>query len=97
MLSSIAKLAYELPHESPNDLRIRISGNKETLGTSQIWVETAQRPVSLPEILNLGNSSPKAGKSRYQTFLDLSSFTGFLYFVPNILSSIAVMDLHIDT
>ena len=58
--------------------------------------DIAQRPVSLPEILNLGISSPKAGKSRYQTFLDLSSFTGFLYFVPNILSSIVIMDLHID-
>ena len=27
-------------------------------------------------------------KSRYQTFLFLSSFTGFLYFVPNILPRI---------
>ena len=27
-------------------------------------------------------------KTRYQTFLVLSSFTGFLYFVPNILSRI---------
>ena len=38
--------------------------------------------------LNFGNSSPKAPKSKYQTFLDLSSFTGFLYLVPNILSKI---------
>ena len=28
----------------------------------------------------------KKHKSRYQTFLVLSYFTGFLYFVPNILS-----------
>ena len=38
--------------------------------------------------LNFGNSSPKTRKRRYQTFLKLSSFTGFLYFVPNILSTI---------
>ena len=44
-------------------------------------------PVSLPE-LNFGSSSQKTSKSRYQTFLVLSSFTGFLYFVPNILPRI---------
>ena len=29
-----------LPHELPNDLRIRILGNKEILGKPEIWVET---------------------------------------------------------
>ena len=38
--------------------------------------------------LNFGSSSQKTRKSRYQTFLVLSSFTGFLYFVPNILPRI---------
>ena len=38
----------------------------------------------------IGNSSQKTRKSRYQTFLVLSSFTGFLYFVANILSEIVV-------
>ena len=38
--------------------------------------------------LNFGNSSEKTRKSKYQTFLVLSSFTGFLYFVSNILSRI---------
>ena len=38
--------------------------------------------------LNFGNSSQKTRKSRYRTFLFLSSFTGFLYFVPNILPKI---------
>ena len=37
---SVANLVYELPHELPNDLRLRILGNKEILGKSQIWVET---------------------------------------------------------
>ena len=35
-----------------------------------------------------GSSSQKPHKSRYQTFLILSSFTGVLYFVPNILPRI---------
>ena len=40
LLSSIANMVYELPHKLPNDLRLRILGNKEILGKSQIWVET---------------------------------------------------------
>ena len=35
-ISSKANLVYELP----NNLRLRILGNKEILGKSQIWVET---------------------------------------------------------
>ena len=87
MISSIANLVYKLPHESPNDLRLRILRNKEVLGQSQIWVETSPWAVSLLEI-KLGNNSQKLRKSRYQTFLFLSSFPGFLYFVPNILPKI---------
>ena len=47
MISSIANLAYELRHELPNDLKIRILGNEEKLEKSQIRVETqpsAQSP-----------------------------------------------------
>ena len=40
MISSIANLVHELPHELPKDLRLRILGNKEILEKSQIWVET---------------------------------------------------------
>ena len=40
VVSSIANLVYKLPHELPNELRLRILGNKEMLGKSQIWVET---------------------------------------------------------
>ena len=39
MISSIANLVYELPHELPNNLRLRTLGNKEILGKFQIWVE----------------------------------------------------------
>ena len=88
MLSSIANLVHKLPHELPNNLRLRIFGNKEILGKSQIWVETSPSAQSPFQKLNFGNSSQKTLKSRYQTFLSLSSFPGFLYFVPVILSEI---------
>ena len=88
MISSIANLVYELPREMPNDLRLRILRNKEISGKSQIWMErclirpSVQSPL---QKLNFGSSSQKTRKSRYQTCLVLSSFTGFFYFVPNIL------------
>lgn len=43
-----------------------------------VWVET----------LNLVNSSQKINKSRHQSFSVMSNFTGFIYFVPRILSRI---------
>ena len=43
--------------------------------------------VSLQE---LRLSSQETRKNRYQTFLFLSSFTGLLHFVPNLLSGIAL-------
>ena len=47
----------------------------------------AQRPVSLPQI-KLWRQQSKKRKSRCQTFLYQSSFTGFLYFAPNVLPRI---------
>ena len=78
-------MVYELPQELPNDLRLGILGNKEILGKSQIWGET--KPSARPPLqkLSFGNSSQKTRKSRYQPLVALSSFTGFLYFVPNTL------------
>ena len=40
MIFSIANLVYELPNELPNDLGVRVLGNKEILGKPQIWAET---------------------------------------------------------
>ena len=40
LIFSIANLVYELPHELPNDLRLRILGNQEKLEKFQILVET---------------------------------------------------------
>ena len=48
--------------------------------------------VSVPEI-NLGNSSKKERRSRYQTFLVLPNFTGFPYYVTNIVVFILVQKL----
>ena len=93
MISSTENLVHELPHELPNDFRLRILGNKEILGKSQISVEaepSAQYPF---QKLNFGSSSQKTRKSKYQTLLVLSSFTEFLYFVSNILPSIVVFYL----
>ena len=63
----------------------RILGNKEILGKSQIWAVTQPSAQSPFHKLNFGSSSKKTRKSRYQTFVVLFSFTGFLYFVPNVL------------
>ena len=60
-------------------------GKKEILGKSQIWAVTQPSAQSPFHKLNFGSSSKKTRKSRYQTFVVLFSFTGFLYFVPNVL------------
>ena len=39
MIISNKQGVYELPHELPNDLRLRILGNKEKLGKSQNLLE----------------------------------------------------------
>ena len=51
-------------------------------------MESQPSSQSLFQKLHFDSNSQKTRKSRYQTFLVLSSFTGFLYFVPNILPSI---------
>ena len=58
---SVTNLLYELP----NDLRLRILGKRETVGNSQIWVETQPSAQFSFQKLNFGNSSQKARKSRY--------------------------------
>ena len=79
------------PHKKKK--RLGILENKEISRKSQIWVETQLSAQSPFQKLNFGNSSQKTHKSRYQTFLVLSSFIGLLYFVPNILSRIVVQGL----
>ena len=76
-------MLHELPYELPQDVRLRILGNMEILGKSQLWVEKQPSSQFNFQKLKFRNSSQKTRKGRYQTLLFLSRFTGFLYFVPN--------------
>ena len=81
MASSIANLVYKLPHELPNDLRLRILGNKDISVKSQSYVDTQPSAQTPFQKLNVGNSSPKINTKVYKfvsKFLDLSSFTRLL-------------------
>ena len=81
MASSIANLVYKLPHELPNDLRLRILGNKKISVKSQSCVDTQPSAQTPFQKLNVGNSSPKINTKVYKfvsKFLDLSSFTRLL-------------------
>ena len=75
-------------YKLPNDFRCRILGNYEILEKSQIWFEAGSGAPSPFHKLNIRNSSQKVCNFRYETFLDLHSFPGFLYFLANILSGI---------
>ena len=74
----ITAMDHHPGNEWMGDLICRINPGNES---------TAQSPF---QELSSSHSSQKTHKSRYQTILVLSSFTGFLYFVPNILSWIVV-------
>ena len=81
MASSIANLVYKLPHELPNDLRLRILGKKEISVKSQSYVDTQPSAQTPFQKLNVGNNSPKINTKVYKfvsKFLDLSSFTRLL-------------------
>ena len=86
MISSKTDMVHELPHQFPNNLKLRIQGNQEILEKSQIRMTAFSQPFSFQKS-NFDNRILKKRKSRYH-FLVLSDFTGFLYFVPNILSRI---------
>ena len=78
MASSIANLVNKLPHELPNDLGVRILGNKEISVKSQSCVDTQPSAQSPFQKLNVGNSSTKINTKVCKCvskFLDLSSFT----------------------
>ena len=58
-----------------------------------MWVETQPSVQYSSQTLNVDNSYPKAEKTRYYIFEVLFNFTVFLYFVENILSSIADLNV----
>ena len=62
LISSIMNLAYELPHNSSNELRLRIIRNYKKLQKSQVWVE--REPSFQPPFqkLNFDYSSKKHAK-----------------------------------
>ena len=81
MASSIANLVNKLPHELPNDLGVRILGNKEISVKSQSCVDTQPSAQTPFQKLNFGNSSPKINTKVCKCvskFLDLSSFIRLL-------------------
>ena len=81
----MARSVYQLPHDLPNNLRLRILGNQEIFEKSQLWVDTQSSSQSPFNKLDFGKSRQKASQNRYQSFLFLAIFTGFPYFVPNSL------------
>ena len=62
VISSITTSEYELPHELPNDLRLRVLENYKILGKYQLWVETLPSAQSTFQKLNFVNSSRKHAK-----------------------------------
>ena len=84
MIFSITNFEYEFPHELPNGLRLMILGKNEISEKCESRVETSAE--SYFQILGFANASLNTRKSRYQTFLFLSSFIEFLCFIPNILA-----------
>ena len=84
-------LVYEFAHDLSNDLRLEILRNLEILQKSQISVETEPSAQFLSQKLNFCNSSQKIRQSRYQSFVVLSNYIWFLYFIPNILSKIRII------
>ena len=100
-VTSIRKLIlsitdFELPHELPNDLKLKILGNYEILGKSQKWVGTRSGMSSLPSrnnfltivFKNYANTDNKVFCS-CPIFLDFFNFcqifSGYQYFHTNFL------------
>ena len=82
MISGIANLLHDLP----NDIRLKVLGNKKILENLKFWWRHSAAPTPSPTLKpNPANSSQKTCKSRYQASLALSSFIGCPYHAPNTL------------
>ena len=80
MVASIANLVNELPPELPNDLRLRILGNKEMSVKPQSFVDTQPSSQCPFQKLKVDNSSPTTTQqymSVYQNFLTFSVLLDF--------------------
>ena len=82
-----------MPHELPNKLRLGILGNLKEISSLGVGMPSSQSPFRK---LKFGNIKKKKKKKKkhakvdIKIFLVLSNFTGFLYFVHNILSGICL-------
>ena len=84
LVSALTNLIYELSHKLLNTWRKYNTNLKLERRHSQVpslpsWNSTLVIPAK------------QTCKSRYQMFLVLSNFTGFLYFIQKILSGIVVL------
>ena len=77
---------YQLPHELPNDIRLRILGKKEILGKSLNYLGTQSTVQFVLQIKVFGLQKPC--KSRFQIFSAFSNFAWFLNFPQNILQKL---------
>ena len=82
LIFSITNLEYELPNELPNDLILRMLENQKIYGKTHICVNSW--PSAESPLRNSDLNSKNLRRSRYQSFLVMRNFTGFLYLVPNI-------------
>ena len=64
LTSNIIGFVYELPHELPNDLRLRILGDKKISRKSKNLVGTRLNAQSLVQRQIFGNSGQKLSQSR---------------------------------
>ena len=78
MKSSTKNIRYELSHELPNDLRLRILGNFEIMGKTQKWMEAEYSAQSHLQKKNFGTSGQKLHKNRYQSFSACPVLLNFL-------------------
>ena len=86
LTSSIINTVYELPHELPNNLRLKILRNWEILEKCQNWVKIE------PSLLSRNQTFVIAAKNYaeavYHSFLFLPNFACSFYSVSNILFGI---------
>ena len=83
---------YDLSHELPNDLRLRILGNKKISGNclnSIEWQHSSQSPCQNQRFVN---TRRKLLKNRNWTFLVVHYFTWKLELVSDILWVVAVKE-----
>ena len=92
MISSIANLVYKLPHELPNDLRLRTLGYIRKI--SNLSRDTAQCPVSLTEI-KLWQQKSKSTQKQISNFSFPVQFYQIYLFCPNNLPR--MVGVKIDT